>query len=157
AWWAEPDGITRDRRRYQDSLAVIRRRPLWYLGAMVGRMGRMVRYELPEPGPVQWTAPEQSPAPEPWDDDLGRRPPVLSVDGALAPGRALAALRPLVHAVQQVEGWTLLPLALLGLVVLVRSDWRLALWISAVPLYFLLFESMFMLEWRYILPMHYFV
>jgi hypothetical protein len=44
AWWAEPDGIWRDRDRYRRSLEVIRRRPLWYLRAMLRRVWEMVSY-----------------------------------------------------------------------------------------------------------------
>jgi hypothetical protein len=157
SWWAEPDGIERDRRRYRDSLDVIRRRPLWYLGAMVRRMGRMFRYDLPDPPLVGSRPPDEPAAAEPWDDELGRWPAVLSPQATLSPGRALGVLRPLARLLQQLERFSLLPLALLGLVLVLRSSWRLALWIAAVPLYFLLFESMFMLEWRYILPMHYYV
>src|SRR5262249_18767453 len=157
SWWAEPDGIERDRRRYRESLAVIERRPFWYLGAMVRRMAHMLRYDVPDPPLLEPRAPQSPEAPEPWTDEQGRWPPLLSAHSALEPGRLLAPLRPLAHLVQRLQGLTTLPLALLGLVALCRRRWRLALWIAAVPLYFLLFESLFMVEWRYSLPMHYYV
>jgi hypothetical protein len=49
-------------------------------------------------------------------------------------------------------------LVLLGLgALLVARRLRLAAWIAAVPLYYLLFQSLLHTEYRYIVPMHYFL
>ena len=39
-----PDGVKRDRARLSQSLAVVRRHPIWFLGVMIQRMGLMLRY-----------------------------------------------------------------------------------------------------------------
>jgi len=40
---------------------------------------------------------------------------------------------------------------------LLVGRWRQVLWIAAVPLYFLSFQSLLHTEYRYIVPMHYFL
>jgi hypothetical protein len=60
----------------------------------------------------------------------------------------VAALQPLLCAV-------LLPLVVAGAVALAWRDWRRALLLLAVSLYYLLSESPFIYEWRVVAPMHY--
>ncbi|HQZ17373.1 MAG TPA: glycosyltransferase family 39 protein, partial [Vicinamibacteria bacterium] len=43
-WWAEPDGIIRDRDRYRRATEVIKARPFWYARAMLRRMGMMLLF-----------------------------------------------------------------------------------------------------------------
>jgi hypothetical protein len=60
----------------------------------------------------------------------------------------VAALQPLLCAV-------LLPLVVAGALALAWRDWRRALLLLAVSLYYLLSESPFIYEWRVVAPMHY--
>ena len=48
-----------------------------------------------------------------------------------------------------------LPMLLVGAVVVLRRDWRLLAWLAAIPVYYFVFESMFLYEWRVAVPMHY--
>jgi hypothetical protein len=66
------------------------------------------------------------------------------------------AFRGLQRNVYRTPGMRLL--WMIGLVALLLvGRWRLALWIAAVPLYFLIFQSLLHTEYRYIIPMHYFL
>jgi len=154
-WWAEPDGIWRDNDRYRRALEVIRANPVRYARVMLGRMGEMLNYgsgeapfvlEQAQPhGVPQSTLParERVPATPP---DEGR---------LLAPGRAAEPLRPLVAPLQRLASALLLPLLTLGAILLALRDWRRALLLLAIPLYYLLSESPFIYEWRVVAPMHY--
>jgi hypothetical protein len=48
-----------------------------------------------------------------------------------------------------------LPMLLLGAAVVFRREWRLLGWLAAIPVYYFVFESMFLYEWRVAVPMHY--
>ena len=171
-WWAEPDGIWRDHDRYRRSMEVIRGRPFWYLGAMLRRMGAMVSYHSAEAPFVASTegaggaTPDADEGEEAGEGDRmaplrtferaadSARPPRISDAAVLAPGRALAFLRPALRGVQTVAAAVTLPLAILGFVGAVRRDPRAAAFVATVPLYYLIFESMFIYEWRVAAPMH---
>jgi 4-amino-4-deoxy-L-arabinose transferase-like glycosyltransferase len=174
-WWAAPDGIRRDRTRYRQAMEVIAERPLWYLGAMLSRMVEMAsRFDWApavaaapptERGRLE-AAPEE-PGPEAARDaEEGTahpgellRAPLLDVPEALwlAPGRALTALRRPVRAAQMLLNVGLLPLWLAGAALVALADWRRALFLSIVPLYYFAFESPFILEPRVIVPLLYFL
>jgi hypothetical protein len=169
SWWAEPDGIWRDRDRYRRSLEVIRWRPLWYLRAMLRRVGEMVSYHSTG-APLVGAAAEAAEADaehESGDEDRlaplrtfhasddAAPEPVLDDRLVLTPGEALAFTRPALRSVQRLGGLTTLPLLLLGLARLLRRDGRLLLWLAVVPAYYFVFESMFLYEWRVATPMHY--
>jgi hypothetical protein len=70
-------------------------------------------------------------------------------------GRLLSWLRLPLRAVQAVMLPVLQPLVLIGAFLLVAYDRRAAALLLAVPLYYFLTESFFILEWRVITPMHY--
>ena len=170
-WWAEPDGIWRDHDRYHRSLEVIRARPTWYLKAMLRRMGAMVSYHAAE---APWVARAGAgPLPGAPDEDEGSTeddrlaplrlfqeqghsalPPLASERRTLVPGEALRALRPGVRVLQGAAAAVTLPLLLIGLAVLSRQAPRRALFVAIVPAYYLIFESMFLYEWRVATPMH---
>jgi hypothetical protein len=169
-WWAEPDGIWRDRERYRRSLEVIRESPLWYLRAMLRRMGEMVSYqasEAPLVGRSMAETDKDDSDGEPAREDRlaplrlfraaddGSLAPLLPDGLALAPGKTIAFVRPAVIAVQRVAAVTTLPMLLLGAALLLRRDWRLLVWLAAIPVYYLVFESIFIYEWRVATPMHY--
>ena len=157
AWWAEPDGIWRDRDRYRRAREVIRANPGRYGRVMVGRMWSMLHYGSGEAPTLSQQMPGRREGQEEGDTggrthDLARRP---SDDLFLAPGRAVAALRPVIGRLQGALAQLLLPLVLLGTVALVRADWRRAMLLLSVSLYYLVSESFFILEWRVVTPMHY--
>lgn len=156
-WWAEPEGIVRDRDRYRRATEVIKARPFWYAQAMLRRMGMMLLFT---DGPA----------------------PLLSAgDVAVIPGREMPPLPPapefdvkvdekhfaakagiasflrgplrLVH-----QAWLLVPIfVLIGVWLSMRSvPGATILWLI-VPLYYLIFESPFLYEWRVAVPMQYFL
>ncbi|HEV7502941.1 MAG TPA: hypothetical protein VGQ33_23145, partial [Vicinamibacteria bacterium] len=156
-WWAEPDGIFRDRERYRRARAVIRAHPLLYARVVAGRAVEMLSYGTG--GPPTLGAAGAPPARAGDDDasdarthDLARRD---SDDRSLAVGRAAAPLRPILGALQAVLVPVLTPLALLGVVILIGLNARSALLLLALPLYYLGTESFFLYEWRVAVPMHY--
>lgn len=157
-WWAEPDGIWRDRDRYRRAREVILANPLLYARVMLGRMGAMLHYASGEAPTVALEGiPPRGDRQE--DGEAGARPRDLarlpSDERYLAPGRAAAPLRPLVAVVQALLLQALLPLVVVGVVTLARRDWRRAALLLAIPLYYLLSESFFIFEWRVVTPMHY--
>jgi hypothetical protein len=157
-WWAEPDGIWRDRDRYRRAREVILANPLLYARVMIGRMWAMLHYGSGEAPTVALEGiPPRESTPEDGEAaarprDLTRRPSDLVY---LVPGRAAAPLRPLVAGAQALLLQALLPFVVVGVVTLVRRDWRRAALLLAVPLYYLLSESFFIFEWRVVTPMHY--
>jgi hypothetical protein len=67
----------------------------------------------------------------------------------------MAFVRPAVIAIQRVAAVTTLPMLLLGAALLLRRDRRLLVWLAAIPVYYFVFESAFIYEWRLATPMHY--
>lgn len=156
-WWAEPDGIWRDRDRYRRAREVIRAHPWRYLGVMLGRMRAMLHYGSGEAPTVML---QGSPSRPDLEEEGGvpRRYPLarVPVDSVyLVPGRWLEPLRPLIGWLQRLLAQALLPLVVLGAAVLARRDWRRALLLLAIPSYYLFSESFFIYEWRVVTPMHY--
>jgi hypothetical protein len=171
-WWAEPDGIWRDRERYRRSFEVLRQRPLWYLGAMARRVGEMVSYHSAEAPLVLVSGQAAAPGETDGDEEAGSEDrlaplrtfrgageatlqPILPDRLALAPGEALAFVRLAVRAAQRAMALLTLPMLLLGAAVVFRREWRLLGWLAAIPVYYFVFESMFLYEWRVAVPMHY--
>ena len=154
-WWAEPDGIWRDNDRYRRSVEVIRANPGRYARVMLGRMGEMLNYASGEAPLVL----REAPAPPSFGGGMrgrdGAPAPPLDEGRFLAPGRLTAPLRPLVAALQPLLCAVLLPLVVAGALALAWRDWRRALLLLAVSLYYLLSESPFIYEWRVVAPMHY--
>ncbi|HKV40849.1 MAG TPA: hypothetical protein VJX67_16675, partial [Blastocatellia bacterium] len=138
-WWASPNGIERNRDRTRKSLSIIEHHPVWYSGVMLRRMYGMVNYGGAAPM-VQTPAIAASPN-----------------TASLSPGRAVAGLRWPVKVLQRVIRETSLPLILIGAAAtlfLSRIRWTLIL---TVPLYYLIFQSATHTEFRYALPMPYFL
>jgi hypothetical protein len=154
-WWAEPDGIWRDNDRYRRALEVIRANPGRYARVMLGRMGAMLNYAAGEAPLVL----REAPALRPLEAGMRGReafPGARRDEGRfLAPGRLAAPLRPLVAALQLLLSAVLLPLVVAGALALAWRDFRRALLLLAVSLYYLLSESPFIYEWRVVAPMHY--
>jgi hypothetical protein len=159
-WWAEPDGIFRDRERYRRARAVIRAHPLLYARVVAGRAVQMLSYGGEGPPILGAESAAADLLARTEDDelsdsrvhDLARRPADARV---LALGRAASPLRPVLGAIQALLVPMLTPLVLAGAGVLVALGWRSALLLLALPLYYLSTESFFLYEWRVAVPMHY--
>jgi hypothetical protein len=164
--WATPDGITRDRDRIKRSLGVIMRHPLWFARAMAVRMNRMVSY-VAEADLVQRHAPdgpaqEAALGPTYKPEKAARRMEnslrqAAASSRALAVGEALGPTRPGARWLQRVAKETGEPFIFLGLVGLLILAPRRVLILLGVPIYYLLIQSTMHFEFRYTLPMHYFL
>jgi hypothetical protein len=159
-WWAEPDGIFRDRERYRRARAVIRAHPFLYARVVLGRALEMLSYAAPGPPKLSGDTAaaellartEDDDASETRAHDLARQP---TDERWLIPGRAVAPLRWVLGALQSVLVPALTPLALVGAGVVLAAGWRSGLVLLALPLYYLSTESFFLYEWRVAVPMHY--
>ena len=156
-WWAEPDGIIRDRDRYQRATEVIRSRPLWYARAMLRRMGMMLLFTdgpkdlRPSGAVMEAVEGERVPLrPMPGLDAAIDEPAFAARAGAASFLRG--PLR-LIH-----RAWFVVPvLAWIGIFLSLRDTPRATLLWLVVPLYYLVFESPFLYEWRVAVPMQYFL
>lgn len=155
-WWAEPDGIARDHDRYRRATEVIKARPLWYLRAMVRRMGLMASFS---DGPRELQTADAVLKPDATVVPLFEAPGLdARIDeAAFARTAGLASiLRDPLRLVHR--AWFLVPLLCwIGVVMSFRDSPRATtLWLI-VPLYYFLFESPFFYEWRVAVPMQYFL
>ena len=156
-WWAEPDGIARDQDRYRRAMDVIKARPAWYARAMVRRMGMMLAF-IDGPRPLM-------PSGVVVKGVESERVPLLPVpgldavidDAALSRKAGVASfLRAPLRLVHQV--WFVFPvLAWIGIVLALRESPAVTVLWLIVPLYYLIFESPFLYEWRVAVPMQYFL
>jgi hypothetical protein len=158
-WWAEPDGVWRDRDRYRRAREVIRAHPFLYARLMLKRMAGMLDYADGFASFVAESGAVAAPPPEAVNDEDGaplatiaRRP---SDERYLAIGRVSSFLRTPVRLVQVLLAPVLAALALAGSILLLAVKWRAALLLLSIPVYYLLTESCFLLEWRVVVPMHY--
>jgi hypothetical protein len=150
-WWASPDGIQRDRDRVKKSLAVIARNPVWYASVMLDRMAEMVKYSAH--APLVHRAGDVKPPP-----DGGVIEGLEEASrAALVLGESISFLRPAARAAQRLAKETALVFLLLGLVLMPALDRRKTALLLIVPGYYLLVQSWIHTEFRYILPMHYFL
>jgi hypothetical protein len=78
-------------------------------------------------------------------------------DSSLTFGRAILWTRPVIRALQRLIKEPLSYSILVGTVVLFVACWRRALFLGMVPLYYFLFQSFTHTEFRYTLPMQYFL
>jgi hypothetical protein len=156
-WWAEPDGIARDRDRYRRATDVIKARPVWYAGAMLRRMAQMLLFsegprELRRDAPPIEILPEEK-VPLPSVPGLDAR-----IDEAAFARSAGVAdfLREPLRRIQQF--WFVVAVAAwLGVLLAIREAPKAAVLWLIVPLYYLVFESPFLYEWRVAVPMQYFL
>ncbi len=156
-WWAEPDGISRDHDRYRRAMEVIRARPFWYARAMVRRMGLMASFS-DGPRDLRPTgATPESPGTEvvPLLAAPGLDAPINETEFASRAGIA-SFLRGPLRLLQRL--WFIVPLLCwIGVVMSFREAPRTTLLWLTVPLYYLIFESPFLYEWRVAVPMQYFL
>jgi hypothetical protein len=159
--WSSPDGIMRDRDRVKRSLAIIKAHPVWYAGVMVKRAREMVKYSAHAPlvaKPVEAAsrALQAQETSEPVRKQLQELAAVSS-QSALEVGRKLFWLRPLFRALQRVAKESMQISIVLGLLAVLLLSRRRAGFIFITPLYYFLFQGFFHTEFRYTLPMQYFV
>ncbi len=156
-WWAEPEGIARDRDRYRRATEVIKARPFWYARAMLRRMAMMLLFTdgppplLPNGAPIATPDREMPPLPRAPEIDVAIDEPGF----AARAGMASFLRTPLrwIHA-----AWFLVPiLVLVGVIVSMKTAAKATLLWLIVPLYYLVFESPFLYEWRVAVPMQYFL
>jgi hypothetical protein len=156
-WWAEPDGIARDRDRYRRATEVIKARPIWYARAMLRRMAQMLLFSE---GPRELRS--DGPPVEILQEDKVPLPSVPGLDAridesAFARSAGVADfLREPLRRIQQF--WLAVAiLAWLGVLISIRETPKIAIFCLIVPLYYLVFESPFLYEWRVAVPMQYFL
>ncbi len=156
-WWAEPDGIARDQDRYRRALAVIRADPFRYARAMAGRMASMLLFSdgprglLPSGAVVKGLDVERVPLPA----VPGLDAPIN--EGAFAARAGVASyLRGPLRLLHRF--WFVVPvLVWIGVVLSIRESPRATVLWLVVPIYYLIFESPFLYEWRVAVPMQYFL
>ncbi|MEK6286152.1 MAG: glycosyltransferase family 39 protein [Acidobacteriota bacterium] len=152
--WTTPDGIKRDRDRTKRSLGIAVRYPIWYAGVMMHRCGEMLKYSAHAPLvlTVSQARSEQRSAPikRVWSE-------ITPDDSSLAVGESIFWMRPVVRGLQRIAKETMLGFIIIGAIILFAASWRRAMFISIVPLYYFLFQSAMHTEFRYTLPMQYFV
>jgi dolichyl-phosphate-mannose-protein mannosyltransferase len=146
-----PDGISRDRDRVSKSMAIIRQHPIWYAGVVVHRMKEMFKYSAHAPL-VQLSRPSSViiAARGEWES-------IAKTTRLIGPGYAFFWLRPGVRATERATKETMLLFVMTGFALMLGASPRRALLISCVPIYYLLFQSLVHTEFRYTLPMQYFV
>ncbi|HEV2836965.1 MAG TPA: glycosyltransferase family 39 protein [Pyrinomonadaceae bacterium] len=134
-----PDGIRRDKERTRESLAFIRQHPLWYVGVMLHRMWGMLKV-AGEPVPYSASS---------GINVTSRKclPPERQ-GGVLALGVNVLGM------VQSVARYLFLPVAVLGIWLSLRRDWRISCVLLVTILYYLVPGTVGHTELRYVLPMH---
>ena len=152
--WHTPDGIARDRDRVKKSLAIIGAHPFWYAGVMLHRCGEMVKYSAHAPLVYRieeaQSQPRTAPVRKEWRE-------IETTGATLKVGESLFWLRPAIRPLQRLAKETLLGFILIGAFLLFAASWRRALLVATVPLYYFIFQSFIHTEFRYTLPMQYFL
>ena len=152
--WSTPDGIARDRDRIRKSLDIILHHPVWYAGVMLQRMRDMVKYSAHAPLVYKIsqarTLERKLPVKGEWESFSGD-------ESSLAFGKAIFWTRPLIRALQRLIKEPMGYFILAGALIMFLASWRRALFLGMVPLYYFLFQSFTHTEFRYTLPMQYFL
>lgn len=159
--WVSPDGIKRDRDRIDRSVGVIASNPAWFAGTMANRMRGMFKYsahaplvykecERPEPA-------ENKEANAARPNRRAERQKAIADTTALEIGKSICWMRPAARAVQRVAKETALLFIFIGALIVLTLSRRRALFLAMVPIYFLIFQSAVHLEFRYTIPIHYFL
>ena len=156
-WWAEPEGIARDHDRYRRAMEVIRARPFWYARAMARRMGMMLLFSegprelLPDGAAHESSAEERVPLQA--VPGLDARISETAFARKAGFGTFLRGPLRVVHSI-----WFVFPLlAWAGIALSFRDSPRATVLWLIVPIYYLIFESPFLYEWRVAVPMQYFL
>ena len=165
--WQTPDGIKRDRDRVRRGLAVIREHPVWFAGTVLRRMGAMFDYTAQAPLVFRSSDAQLreagAEARREMEERAARRGRPLrsteevSAGNILGFGHSLSWARPALRALQRVAKETVLLFILIGAPIVFLVSGRRAAFLLMVPLYYLLAQGLLHTEFRYTLPMHYFV
>jgi hypothetical protein len=159
--WSSPDGIMRDRDRVKRSLDVIKAHPVWYAGVMIKRAREMVKYSahatlVAKPEEAKSQALQAQENPEVVRKSL-RDLAATSSQAPLEAGRKLFWFRPLFRALQRIAKESMQVFILLGLIVVFLLSRRRAGFLFITPVYYFIFQGFFHSEFRYTLPMQYFI
>lgn len=149
-----PDGIKRDRDRTRKSLAIILKHPFWYATVMMGRMREMLKYSAHAPlvyriSEVREREPGAQVRPG-WEE-------MAASSSSLAFGESIFWARPGLRTLQRMTKEVMLGFILAGAAIMFALSWRRALLLAMLPIYYLLFQSLMHTEFRFALPMHYFL
>lgn len=162
--WSTPDGIRRDGDRVERSLAIIRERPIWFAGSMLVRMKEMLKYSAHAPllfkqNGASIKSPNGTVVGGQTDRDLylTENGPAAERANSLRAGQVVAWLRLPVRALQRILKETMLVFMPIGAALIFLTSPRRCLILLLIPLYWFLFQSPLHTEFRYTLPMHYFL
>jgi hypothetical protein len=167
--WAWPDGIKRDRDRVKRSLTVIIENPLWFARAMVWRMREMFKYSAHAPLVLRNTdklfIEESRSSPQNEAESNRENPPKIDMVPSqergrhlcLAYGESISWARSFARFLQRTAKETSLFFIILGAPIVWFLSRKRFICLSMIPIYYLLIQSTMHLEFRYLLPMHYFV
>ncbi|MBV9210182.1 MAG: glycosyltransferase family 39 protein [Acidobacteria bacterium] len=133
-----PNGVERDRARTRKAFSVIMRHPFWYMKVMLRRMFGVLNY-AGEPAPIYGSA---------GFNVTSRKCLQSNWQGGVA-----AFFVNLLGIMQSLMRHVALPLMLLGLILALRNEWRVAAVMLATVLYYLIVGSFMHTEIRYGLPM----
>ena len=159
--WSSPDGVMRDRDRVKKSLKVIAENPLWYAGVMGKRATEMVKYSahaplVAKPEEAKWqelkTQESAEPVKKEWQEIAAQ-----SRQSSLVVGRNLFWFRAALRALQRVSKEAMQIFILIGLSVVFLLSRRRTWLILITPIYYFIFQGFMHTEFRYTLPMQYFV
>jgi hypothetical protein len=153
--WSTPDGIMRDRDRVKRSLGVIARHPAWYSGVMLRRMAGTLKYSAH--APLVYRNSEVNPYTKTGEIRKAWEPLVTDGASSLKVGEGLFWARPVVRAVQRATKESMLAFVILGAAAMFIASRRRSLFLLMVPIYYWLFQCFMHTEFRYTLPMHYFL
>jgi len=134
-----PDGIRRDRGRVRESLNFIRQHPIWYAGVMFQRMWGMLKVAgdpLPYYGTSGINVTAKKCLPPNWQG------------GVIALGVTVLGM------IQSVARYLLLPLVVLGVYCVLRTNAMTACLLLVTVIYYLVPGTVGHTELRYMLPMH---
>ena len=153
--WSTPDGIMRDRDRVKRSLGIIARHPFWYSGVMMKRMAGTLKYSAH--APLVYRSSEVNPYARTGEVRKSWEPLVTDGASSLKVGESLSWARPVVRAVQRLTKETMLGFVILGAAMMFIASRRRSLFLLMLPIYYWLFQCFMHTEFRYTLPMHYFL
>jgi 4-amino-4-deoxy-L-arabinose transferase-like glycosyltransferase len=134
-----PDGIRRENERTRESLAFIKRHPVWYAGVMFHRMWGMLK---------------TAGAPLPYYGSAGINVTSRKTLPPQRQGGLLALIVNLLGMVQSVTRYAILPLAVVGSVLAARRARLMTALLLATIFYYLVPGSFAHTEIRYVLPIH---
>jgi dolichyl-phosphate-mannose-protein mannosyltransferase len=160
--WSSPDGVKRDRERVRKSAAVIAKHPFWFAGAMMGRMADMLKYSAEAPlvfrsSDAGLGQTDEAAAERKNPNRMPKKKDIESDRSLCEIGERFSWIRPAARFAQRITKETAQLFIALGAIIMFSLSWRRSLFILITPLYYLLIQSLAHTEFRYTLPMHYFL